>query len=99
MNAKRGTRILGRSVKNLATGAVMYTAFTKVAGSQTARFGPLALPINMIGTGIVAEVFGGGQKDFISAGSKIGLKRISDIYLMPRIAGQKTGGNTGAYGT
>ena len=41
----------------------------------------------MVLTGLAGEAFGGGQKDFISAGTKIGTKRLMDRFLLPRILG------------
>ena len=89
-NAKRGGKILGRSVKNIATGAVLYEGVTRVAGNQTAQLGSLQLPANMILTSLVGEAFGGGQKDFASAGLKIGSKRMLDRFVLPRILGTTT---------
>jgi len=84
-NVKRGGKILGRSVKNIVTGAVLYEGVTRVAGNQTAQLGALQLPANMILTSLVGEAFGGGQKDFASAGMKIGSKRMLDRFILPRI--------------
>ena len=70
-NARSGAKILGRSTKNIAVGAVLYEGVTRVAGNQTAQLGTMQLPANMIITGLAGEAFGGGQQDFISAGTKI----------------------------
>jgi len=81
----RGTKILGRSAKNLATGAILYEGVTRIAPTQS--LGTMQMPANMILTGAAGELFGGGQKDFISVGSKVGIKRLMDRYLLPRIFG------------
>ena len=86
-NARSGAKILGRSTKNIAVGAVLYEGVTRVAGNQTAALGSMQLPANMILTGLAGEVFGGGQKDFISSGTKIGTKILMDRFLLPRILG------------
>ncbi len=86
-NARSGAKILGRSTKNIAVGAVLYEGVTRVAGNQTAALGSMQLPANMVLTGLAGEAFGGGQKDFISAGTKIGTKRLMDRFLLPRILG------------
>ena len=95
-NAKRGGKILGRSVKNIATGAVLYEGVTRVAGNQTSQLGSLQLPANMILTSLVGEAFGGGQKDFASAGLKIGSKRMLDRFILPRILGASNGSPSAA---
>ena len=95
-NAKRGGKILGRSVKNIATGAVLYEGVTRVAGNQTSQLGSLQLPANMILTSLVGEAFGGGQKDFASAGLKIGSKRMLDRFVLPRILGASSNGRASA---
>ena len=86
-NARSGAKILGRSTKNIAVGAVLYEGVTRIAGNQTAALGSMQLPANMVLTGLAGEAFGGGQKDFISAGTKIGTKRLMDRFLLPRILG------------
>ena len=94
-NARSGAKILGRSTKNIAVGAVLYEGVTRVAGNQTAQLGTMQLPANMIITGLAGDAFGGGQKDFISAGTKIGAKRLMDRFILPRIlGGASTNGRT-----
>jgi hypothetical protein len=48
----------------------------------------------MILTGLSAELIGGGQKDFISAGTKIGTKRLIDRFILPRVFGARSNGQT-----
>jgi hypothetical protein len=93
-NAKSGAKILGRSSKNIVTGAVLYEGVTRLAGNQTAQLGTMQLPANMILTGLSAELIGGGQKDFISAGTKIGTKRLIDRFILPRVFGARSNGQT-----
>ena len=95
-NARSGAKILGRSTKNIAVGAVLYEGVTRVAGNQTAQLGTMQLPANMIITGLAGEAFGGGQKDFISAGTKIGAKRLMDRFILPRILGASNGSPSAA---
>jgi len=95
-NARSGAKILGRSTKNIAVGAVLYEGVTRVAGNQTAQLGTMQLPANMIITGLAGEAFGGGQKDFISAGTKIGAKRLMDRFILPRILGASGNGRASA---
>lgn len=89
-------KIFGRSAKNVIQGSVMYEGVTLIAGRQTARLGSFQLPANMILTSLAAEVLtNGGQKDFLSAGVKIGVKRAGDAYLKPRLMGVTTANNGG----
>ena len=48
----------------------------------------------MILTGLAGEAFGGGQKDFISVGTKVGAKRMADRFILPRILGATNGGSS-----
>jgi len=92
--AKRGTKILGRSVKNIATGAILYEGVTRVLGRHTTQLGSMKLPADMILTGLAGEAFGGGQKDFISVGTKVGAKRMADRFILPRILGATNGSSS-----
>lgn len=89
--AKSGFKIFGRSAKNTVTGAILYEGVTRVLGRHTTQLGSMKLPADMILTGLAGEAFGGGQKDFISVGTKVGVKRMADRFILPRILGATNG--------
>ena len=92
--------MLGRSSKNIAIGAVLVNATTRLIGTQTARAGIYALPLNLAIAGTVGSAMGAGQKDLVSAGVKIAGSRFITTQLEPRLTGMagrngtQTGGGT-----
>lgn len=95
------TKMLGRSSKNIVIGAVLVNATTRLIGTQTARAGIYALPLNLAIAGTVGSAMGAGQKDLVSAGVKIAGSRFITTQLEPRLAGMslnrngtQTGGGT-----
>ena len=80
-------KMLGRSSKNIAIGAVLVNATSRLVGSQTARAGVYALPLNLAIAGTVGNAMGAGQKDLVSAGVKIAGSRFISTQLEPRLMG------------
>jgi hypothetical protein len=87
--AKSGALGLGRSASNIVAGAALYEAANRVMPN---RFGSYQLPANMIAAGFAGQVlFKGGQKDLITAGSKILTRRIAVNMILPRLSGLSAG--------
>ena len=82
--AKAGILGIGRSGKNIVVGAGLYEGVTRVVPN---RFGSYQLPINMIITGAAGQVLGLSQKDMMTAGLKIGTRRIAKNMILPRLSG------------
>ena len=80
-------KMLGRSSKNIAIGAVLVNATSRLIGNQTARAGVYALPLNLAIAGTVGNAMGAGQKDLVSAGVKIAGSRFISTQLEPRLMG------------
>jgi len=87
--AKAGALGLGRSASNIVAGAALYEAANRVMPN---RFGSYQLPANMIAAGFAGQVlFKGGQKDLITAGSKILTRRIAVNMILPKLSGLSAG--------
>ena len=87
--AKAGALGLGRSASNIVAGAALYEAANRVMPN---RFGSYQLPANMIAAGFAGQVlFKGGQKDLITAGTKILTRRVAVNMILPRLAGLSAG--------
>jgi len=87
--AKAGALGLGRSASNIVAGAALYEAATRVMPN---RFGTYQLPANMIAAGFAGQVlFKGGQKDLITAGTKILTRRVAVNMILPRLSGLSAG--------
>ena len=83
--AKSGALGLGRSASNIVAGAALYEAANRVMPN---RFGSYQLPANMIAAGFAGQVlFKGGQKDLITAGTKILTRRVAVNMILPRLSG------------
>ena len=92
------TQLAGRSAKNLIVGAALINVTSSLVGTQTARAGIYAQPLNLIIAGAGSSALGiSGQKDLVSAGIKIGGSRAISTQLMPRLMGLS--GKTGNGGT
>jgi len=86
---KSGALGLGRSASNIVAGAALYEAANRVIPN---RFGSYQLPANMIAAGFAGQVlFKGGQKDLITAGSKILTRRIAVNMILPKLSGLSAG--------
>ena len=86
--AKAGALIVGRNAKNIVVGAGLYEGVTRVVPN---RFGSYQLPVNMIITGAAGSMLGLSQKDMLTAGLKIGTRRIAKNMILPRLAGLSAG--------
>ena len=87
--AKAGALGLGRSASNIVAGAALYEAANRVMPN---RFGSYQLPANMIAAGFAGQVlFKGGQKDLITAGTKILTRRVAVNMILPRLSGLSAG--------
>lgn len=89
--AKAGILGIGRSGKNIIVGAGLYEGVTRVVPN---RFGSYQLPINMVLTGAAGQVLGLSQKDMLTAGLKIGTRRVAKNMILPRL-GVLSAGNGG----
>ena len=87
--AKSGALGLGRSASNIVAGAALYEAANRVMPN---RFGSYQLPANMIAAGFAGQVlFKGGQKDLITAGTKILTRRVAVNMILPKLSGLSAG--------
>ena len=87
--AQSGALGLGRSASNIVAGAALYEAANRVMPN---RFGSYQLPANMIAAGFAGQVlFKGGQKDLITAGTKILTRRVAVNMILPRLSGLSAG--------
>jgi len=86
------TQLAGRSAKNLIVGAALINVTSSLVGTQTARAGIYAQPLNLIIAGAGSSALGiSGQKDLVSAGIKIGGSRAISTQVMPRLMGLGSG--------
>tara|TARA_R100001086_G_C11759921_1_gene237809 strand:- start:78 stop:491 length:414 start_codon:yes stop_codon:yes gene_type:complete len=86
------TQLAGRSAKNLIVGAALINVTSSLVGTQTARAGIYAQPLNLIIAGAGSSALGiSGQKDLVSAGIKIGGSRAISTQIMPRLMGLGSG--------
>lgn len=93
------TKFLGRSSKNIIIGSVLLNATSRLIGSQTARAGIYAQPLNLAIAGTVGKFMGAGQADLTSAGIKIAGSRFITTQLEPRLMGLSNRNTTQGGGT
>lgn len=92
-------RFVGRNSKNLIIGSVLLNATSRLIGSQTARAGIYAQPLNLAIAGTVGKFIGAGQADLTSAGIKIAGSRFITTQLEPRLMGLSNRNTTQGGGT
>ena len=75
-------KLLGRNTRNIVVGAVLYEASSRL---MPKRFGAYQLGANLIGAGLAGQVMGAGQKDMVSVGTKVLVRRIGKDLILPRL--------------
>jgi hypothetical protein len=88
--AKSGALTIGRSAKNIAIGAALYEATSRIVPN---RFGDYQMAVNLGTAGLIGNFMGAGQKDLLTSALKIGTRRAARNLILPRLGLATAAGN------